>query len=187
MQKTPSESLPDEPDGSHQLDVLSPAQETELTRLLAKLGSGGLTKNEQKKLSEVLPPSGGQFMVQMAMQSESFSGPLPHPDQLNKFDPETRKHIVQMAVDDQKHVHEMQRLGLAGAIRKDRRGQWMGFGIAIAGLAAAAIVAPSAPVVAGVIATIDLVGMVAVFVVPRAFERFGPPQKQRPPAEGEEA
>jgi len=183
MQKPQSESLPDAPDDSGQLDVLSPAQETELTRLLAKLGSGGLTEAEQKKLSEVLPPSGGQFMLQMAMQSESFSGPLPHPDQLNKFDPETRKHIVQMAVDDQRHVHDMQRLSLNGAIQKDRRGQWMGFGIAIAGLGAAAIVAPFAPVVAGVIAAVDLVGMVAVFVVPRAFEKFGPPQKHKPQSE----
>lgn len=31
----------------------------------------------------------------MAMRQEQFSGPLPHPDQLNKFDPETRKAIVE--------------------------------------------------------------------------------------------
>lgn len=187
MQKVNTDSLPDAPSDSGHLDVLSPAQETELTRLLDKLSSGGLTQAEQKRLSEALPHSGGQIMVQMAMQSESFSGPLPHPDQLNKFDPETRKHIVQMAVEDQKHVHEMQKLSINGAITKDRRGQWMGFGIAIAGLAAAAVVAPWAPVVSGLIATIDLVSMVAVFVVPRAFERFGPPRKQQPESGDDES
>lgn len=155
--------------------TLSTGQASELERLLEGLGTGELTELEQKRLGKLWPGAGGQFMLQMAMSSETFSGPLPHPEQLNKFDPDTRKAIVQMAESDQSHVQQMQRKALEGAIAKDRRGQWMGFGIAVCGLVAAAVVARFSPAVAGVIAALDLLGMVAVFVVPRAFEKFGPP------------
>ncbi|GLR64402.1 DUF2335 domain-containing protein [Marinospirillum insulare] len=154
---------------------LSPEKEAELNNLLARLEAGKLSADEQQRLGQVLPSSNVQVMLQMAMHSESYSGPLPHPDQLNKFSPETQKAILQMAQSDQAHVQEMQRKGLEGAIAKDRRGQWMGFGIAISGLVTAGVVAQFSPAVAGLIAALDLVGMVAVFVVPRAFEKFGLP------------
>lgn len=144
-----------------------------LVALMAKLKAGELSAAEQQILSELMPQAKNNLVLQMAMRHEQFSGPLPHPDQLNKFDPETRKAIVSMAQKEQAHTHEMQQKGLEGAIKKDRRGQWLGFTIAVSGLAAAAYVAQVSPAAAGLIATIDLVGMVAVFVVPRAFEKFG--------------
>lgn len=157
---------------------LSPEKEAELNSLLARLEAGKLSADEQQRLGQVLPNSNIQIMLQMAMRSESYSGPLPHPDQLNKFNPETQKTILQMAQNDQTHVQEMQRKGLEGAIAKDKRGQWMGFGIAIGGLITAGIVAKFSPAVAGLIAALDLVGMVAIFVVPRAFEKFGLPNNK---------
>lgn len=48
----------------------------------------------------------------------------------------------------------------------------MGFGIAISGLMTAGVVAQFSPAVADLITALDLVGMVAVFVVPRAFENL---------------
>lgn len=163
---------------------LSPEKEKELNSLLARLEAGELSADEQQRLGQVLPSSNVQVMLQMAMRSESFSGPLPHPDQLNKFNPETQKVILQMAQNDQAHVQEMQRKGLEGAIAKDQRGQWLGFGIAISGLITAGVVAQFSPTVAGLIAALDLVGMVAVFVVPRAFEKFGLPNSKSSDSEG---
>ena len=170
MKKTP-----DTPAAKPQAPV---AEKNEvLAALMVKLETGQLSADEQQKLSELMPQAKNSLKVlQMAMKREQYSGPIPHPDQLNKFDPETRKAIVSMAQKEQAHTQEMQRKGLDGAIKKDRRGQWLGFTIAVSGLAAAAYVAQTSPAIAGVIAAIDLVSMVAVFVVPRAFEKFGRPQ-----------
>ena len=106
----------------------------------------------------------------MAMRQVSYSGPLPPPDQLQAYDEDTRRIIVQMAVDEQKHSHEMNRLGLKGAIDKDKRGQRFGLTIAVVGLVAATAIAPFSAVAAGVIGALDLFGMVALFVAPRVLE-----------------
>lgn len=156
------------------LQELAAEENEALVALIAKLEAGELSATEQQLLSELIPQAKRDLKVlQVAMRHEQFSGPLPHPDQLNKFDSEARQAILAMAQKDQEHTHEMQRKGLEGAIKKDQRGQWLGFTIAVSGLAAAAYVAQTSPAVAGVIAAIDLVSMVAVFVVPRAFEKFG--------------
>lgn len=99
-----------------------------------------------------------------------YSGSLPHPEHFNSYDEHTRHTILQMAVDDQKHTHEMQKTGLIGAIEKDKRGQRYGLAIALGGFVAAAGIAPFSPVVAGIIGALDIFGMVALFVAPRVLE-----------------
>jgi hypothetical protein len=47
----------------------------------------------------------------------------------------------------------------------------MGFGIAVTGLLAAAFIAQFSTAVAGIIAALDLVGLVAIFVAPRLLEK----------------
>lgn len=74
-----------------------------------------------------------------------YSGPLPHAEEFNAYDEPTRRTILQMAVDDQKHTHEMQKTGLNGAIEKDKRGQRYGLAIALSGLLAATVIAPFSP------------------------------------------
>lgn len=145
--------------------------DSELDRLVAKLERGNLTQEQQQELSRHLQvePAREQHIHQRVRQT-SFSGPLPHPDILNQFDEETRKTIVQMAVDDQKHVHEMNKTGLSGSILKDRRGQLCGVTIAVVGLIAAVLIAPYSAFAAGIIGTLDLFGMVALFVAPRVLE-----------------
>ena len=105
------------------------------------------------------------------MRQVSYQGPLPPPEQLNAYDEDTRRTIVQIAVDEQRHTHDMRQKGLDGAIKKDERGQRYGLTVAIAGLVAATLIAPVSPVAAGVIGTLDLVGMVAIFVAPRILEK----------------
>jgi len=114
----------------------------------------------------------------------SYQGPLPPPGQLNAYDEETRRVIVQMAVDEQKHTHDMRDKGLNGAIKKDERGQRYGLTVAIVGLVAAAVIAPFSPATAGVIGTLDLLGMVTVFVAPRILEsrnRSNDEEPRQPP------
>jgi uncharacterized membrane protein len=145
--------------------------DSEVERLVAKLQRGNLTQEQQQELSRHLQiePAREQHLPQRVRQT-SFSGPLPHPDILNQFDEETRKTIVQMAVDDQRHVHEMNKTGLSGSILKDRRGQFCGVIIAVVGLIAAVLIAPYSAFAAGIIGTLDLFGMVALFVAPRVLE-----------------
>ena len=64
----------------------------------------------------------------------------------------------------------MNEKALNGAISKDRLGQYIGGSIAIVGLVAAAWIAQYSAVAAGIIATLDLFGMVALFVAPRLLE-----------------
>lgn len=54
---------------------------------------------------------------------ESFSGPIPHPDTLNKYNPATADRIVTMAEKEQDHRHEIEKTGINAAISAEKRGQ----------------------------------------------------------------
>lgn len=155
----------------------SPAPETmppgatepgEVAELFKKLESGELTHDEQIWLGKVMQ---APAVVIRAMRHETFSGPIPPAEHLNQYDESVRRLIVQMAKDEQKHAHTMRERGLQGAINKDRRGQWLGGAIAITGLMVAAIIAPHSAAAAAIIGTLDLFGMVALFVAPRVLDK----------------
>ena len=110
-------------------------------------------------------------VVMRAMRHETFSGPIPPAEHLNQYDESVRRLIVQMAKDEQKHAHSMREQGLQGAINKDRRGQLLGGAIAITGLVVAAVIAPHSAAAAAIIGTLDLFGMVALFVAPRVLDK----------------
>lgn len=135
------------------------------------LQSGQLTPSQQETLAGILfedePP---QHVMLQQRQTTMYSGPLPNSEEFNAYDDHARRAILQMAVDDQKHTHDMQKTGLTGAIEKDKRGQRYGLTIALAGLLAATIIAPFSPTVAGIIGALDIFGMVALFVAPRVLE-----------------
>lgn len=157
----------------------------ELARLASSLRSGDpLTQDQLDQLERLLSVAAQRepaMMAQVAFKQEVYSGPLPHPDQLNVYDDLTRTSIVEMAVKQQAHDHAMQTKGLGGAIWKDRLGQIFGFGIAITGLGAAAYISQYSAWAAAIIGTLDLVGMVGVFVIPRAFERQSVEKPTPPP------
>lgn len=165
MSEGPTEGLPD-----NGLDTADSKGGT-FEGLVDRLEAGALSSEEQRRLAGLLvaePPE----LVMAATRHESYSGPLPHPDLLNRFDETTRQAIVQMAMDEQAHAHRIRERGLEGAIAKDCRGQRYGLVIAVAGLAAAVAIAPFSAVAAGIIGTLDLFGMVALFVAPRILERM---------------
>lgn len=153
--------------------------EADADALVQGLSSGQLTPGQQEALAEMLArdePTQPQLLAFRQHQT-TYSGPIPHAEQFNAYDEHARQVILQMAQDDQKHTHDMQKTGLTGAIEKDKRGQHYGLAIALAGLLAATIIAPFSPAVAGLIGALDLFGMVALFVAPRVLE--GRAAKQR--------
>jgi uncharacterized membrane protein len=149
---------------------LSPIeQEEQVLELVDKLEQGTLSHEQQTQLAELLR-NAPSSLVMTAMHHQSFSGPIPPPQQLNDYPDDARKLILEMASKEQHHSHFMNEKALTGAIQKDRLGQFIGGTIAIVGLAAAAWIAQYSAVAAGIIATLDLFGMVALFVAPRLLE-----------------
>lgn len=142
--------------------------EDALTSMVAGLESGNLTSSQQQDLAYLLKNSSPSLV--MTATHQSFSGPIPPPEQLAKYPDDARQLILDMAKGEQAHTHTMSEKALNGAIVKDRFGQFIGGSIAIVGLAAAAWIAQYSAVAAGIIATLDLFGMVALFVAPRLLE-----------------
>ncbi|XKM13985.1 DUF2335 domain-containing protein [Orbaceae bacterium ac157xtp] len=65
-------------------------------------------------------------------KSESYSGPLPHPDILKKYneiDPNFAQIIFSHFKDEQTHRHSIDNKAIDGAIKSDKRAQWMAFSL----------------------------------------------------------
>ena len=144
-------------------------QEHALALLVEDLESGRLTESNQIELAKLLK-NASPSLVMTATHHQSFSGPIPPPEHLSKYPDDARQIILDMAKSEQNHSHTMNEKALNGAISKDRLGQYIGGSIAIIGLMAAAWIAQYSAVAAGIIATLDLFGMVALFVAPRLLE-----------------
>jgi len=70
--------------------------------------------------------------------SVSWQGPLPPPQTLQKFDaivPGSAERIIRMAEQEQAHRHRMEE----SVVRAHRRGQWMGFCVALVALSGAIV------------------------------------------------
>jgi len=157
--------------------VIADTQENDLTSELAlKLEQGTLSPTERDELAQMLRSAN---IIVTSSTHEIFSGPLPPAKLLNQYSPQAQKIILEMAQQEQSHAHEMRKTGLEGAIRKDRRGQYLGGLVALAGLAVAAILAPHSPMAATIIGALDLFGVVALFVAPRVLERHKKHDSQR--------
>lgn len=168
------------------------AEPQEVQRLVAKLKSGNdLTEQEHATLEVFLNAAAARepgLVAQIAYKETSYSGPLPHFEQLNGYDEETRRTIVTMAAKEQTHTHSMQHKGLSGAIWKDRISQFCAVSIALGGFVAAAEIAQYSPAAAAIVGSFDILAIVCAFIAPRALERIvekrstPAPSKKRPPA-----
>jgi uncharacterized membrane protein len=70
-------------------------------------------------------------------QSVTFSGPLPHPDILKKFDdvfPGAAKIIVEMAQNQSEHRQELEKSVIASDIKNSKLGLYFGFIIGMTGI-----------------------------------------------------
>lgn len=99
--------------------------------------------------------------------ADFYAGPVPHPEILagiERVSPGAANRIIRMAEIEQGHRHAIAERRLAIT----ERGQRFGLTIGLAGLAVALVLGLwGAPWVAGIIGTIDLVGLVGIFVAGR--------------------
>ena len=95
-------------------------------------------------------------------------GPLDSPETLRAYaevDPLLPGKLVGMVDTEGNHRREIERAVVASDIARARLGQWLGFVVALAGLATAAYLGHLGhPAAAAVVATFDLVALVSVFV-----------------------
>jgi uncharacterized membrane protein len=158
---------------------------------VGKLRSGGELSEEEHSTLEILLEAAAArepgMVAQVAFKQEVYSGPLPHFEQLNGYDDQTRRIIVEMAAKEQEHGHQMQRRGLLGAIWRDRIAQLCAVSIALGGFWAAVEVAGTSATAATVIAGFDILALVCAFIAPRALEMIiegrsapNPPSKKKP-------
>lgn len=101
-------------------------------------------------------------------KSESYSGPLPHPDILkmyNELDPDFTKIIFTHFKEEQEHRHKIDNKAIDGAIRSDKRAQYMAFTICIIVLGISFYAVYSGKEVAGIIGLVmSLGGLIAAFL-----------------------
>lgn len=88
-------------------------------------------KSYQKNL-EILDQLFESPLIQQTVihKIESYKGPLPHPDILKKYDeidPSFSKIIFQHFEKEQNHRHSIDNKSIDGAIKSDKRAQWMAF------------------------------------------------------------
>lgn len=108
----------------------------------------------------------------MAMVSRTaFRGPLPPPAMLREYNdivPGAAERILERSEKEQAHRHRVTEKSVDGAIRKDRRGQWMAYSITLIILAIATVFSLKGQTVfAGTLITVDLIGLASVFAIGR--------------------
>ncbi|MBD2795123.1 DUF2335 domain-containing protein [Xenorhabdus sp. 18] len=96
---------------------------------------------------------------------------FPSPEVLKNYEsilPGYAERVFALKEKEQVFQHEKQNKALDGLINRDRRGQWMGFFITIFILIVATVFAFRGEMLfAGTLITLDLVGLVSVFVIGR--------------------
>ncbi len=107
-------------------------------------------------------------VVHQQSQSVSFSGPLPPPEILQKFNevvPGAAERIIKMAEEQSVHRRALEKKVIDSDIARSKYGQILGFVIAIAGLVVAALIAIYGNAIAGgAIGVSTLVSLVGVFM-----------------------
>ncbi|MDR0219056.1 MAG: DUF2335 domain-containing protein [Enterobacteriaceae bacterium] len=104
-------------------------------------------------------------------KESGYLDPLPSLDVLKGYESissGSTERILLCREKEQKFRYDNQKLALEGMIKKDKRGQWMGFSIAMFILMIATFFAFRGEMVfAGMLITIDLIGLATVFVIGR--------------------
>ncbi|MBI6188652.1 DUF2335 domain-containing protein [Providencia rettgeri] len=110
-------------------------------------------------------------VMAIVQKKESFRGPLPPPDFLQRYEeilPGGAERIFCLTEKEQSFRHDTHKTALEGAIKKDSRGQWMGFFLSISVLIIATYFAKDGAYwFAGTLITGNLVALAAVFAAGR--------------------
>jgi len=125
-----------------------------------------LTPEVSEAISSLRPDQ--RSVIIQAMRKESFSGPIPHPELLQKYD-EVQKgfaeRIVSMAERQLDHRIKCENAVVNGSVSESRRGQWFGLIVAVLFLSASlALGLTGHDWLGGVLGGGTLVALVTVFV-----------------------
>lgn len=99
---------------------------------------------------------------------QAFSGPLPPPEILQKFDeivPGAAERIIKMAEDQSAHRRELERRVIISDVNRSKWGQILGFIIAVVGLVVSAVIAIyGSAITGGILGVGTLASLVGVFM-----------------------
>ncbi len=133
-------------------------------------------KRTDQAAMSVQSPSGNRIELSA---SRTFVGPLPHPADLAAYasiSPDLVNRIVVMAEAEGDHRRSLERRLVTAAIWRGYIGQVFGLAVGLGGLATAAFLGyHNHPAVAAIVAGIDIVGLVGVFVLGRRQDK--PPEQ----------
>lgn len=114
-------------------------------------------------------------IIMTAIREESFSGPMPHPEHLERYDkivPGSAKLILDEFRENGGHQRLVETRGLDAAISRDRRSQWMAFLLVVAGFGLILYLAlNSHDVVASVVASTLLGAVITGFLTKRTAQK----------------
>lgn len=120
-----------------------------------------------KNMSKMLQNQNNGNGVVLHQQS-SYSGPLPPPDVLKRFDevvPGSAERIIKMAEEQSTHRKDLERKVIDSDIARSKWGQILGFLISVAGLVVSGLVAVYGNAIAGSIIGVSTLGtLVGVFM-----------------------
>lgn len=109
-----------------------------------------------------------QHTSQLITEQHAFSGPLPHPEILAKYNeitPGFAERIISMAEKEQNHQHECDKILISEDTKLPKRGQWFGlFSIIIIGGIAITLAYLKSHTAAGIFGGVSLVGIIGAFM-----------------------
>jgi uncharacterized membrane protein len=141
-----------------------------------KASSGKRTPAVPQPKPPPAQPAPAQLLLQRIEQRmEQFSGPIPPPDLLRKYNDIVDNGAERLfaAFENQtRHRQELENTVVQGAEARANRGQWMGFIMANVVLGVGGVMVFSGHEEAGaVVISVDLVGLVSVFIYGRHTQR----------------
>lgn len=135
------------------------------------------TQAGQGQASRPDDSSSGSASIETAIQilQQQFAGPLPHPEILQGYEdvvPGAGERLLAMVERQSQHRQDMERIAVEGGSRRAWAGLVLGFIIAVLFLIVSAALIINGYEVAGtILGTVDVVGLVTVFVVGRVEQR----------------
>jgi len=140
-------------------------------------------KHKQNKPYRVIPrqplqpsQSASPRIVAATTQTQVFSGPLPQPEDLAKYDqvlPGAAERILKMAEEQSAHRRSLESKVIESDVRNSRRGSWFGFIIGMTGILVGALL-----IYLGLPVTGSILGGTAIVALASAFI-YGTSQRRR--------
>ena len=121
-------------------------------------------------------PSAAMGEQRTAVMTQSWSGPLPPPEVFERYNavsPELAKQIGEMALNQQRHRHDMEKEGSAldaemvrANVTTERRGQWFAaYAVSLCAVVAVAALVAGSPLAAAAIMGTTVVSLTGAFIV----------------------